>query len=189
VPKRQTTATSRQTKRYQSRAQRQRQRRSEVAQGKVKSGWTKMGAGTKTHTCSIKCRDSRMPKRWCRCGCGGQRHGENRRLGTVLASVLPPARPAKPSRPAAVRRAPSTRKTAPKTNGTAKKPVSMKKTPSNAGIRKPAREAKVPAGAPETPCWVVWRDDSGKQVKANTTLATARVLQQRGRLVQCGGAK
>lgn len=186
VPQRKATATPRETKRYQSRAQRARQRRSEVAQGKIRSGWTR-GVSSKTHTCSIRCRDSRMPKRWCRCGCGGQRHGENRGIGTVIASISKPRTQA--PRPAAVRKPAPARKAAPKANGTAKKPVSLKKTPSNSGIRKPARQAKVPTGAPETPCWVIWRDDSGQQVKANTTLATARVLQQRGRLVQCGGAK
>jgi hypothetical protein len=175
-PKRRTTGIRKpEPKGYQSRAQKARVRRSEVASGKVKSGWTRMSG---SHTCSIRCRDSRMPKRFCRCACGGQRHGEHRNISTQVTAALLRQREA-PPRPAAVR------KPAPAPKPTVKKPT-IPKTDGKAPGWWKGPEVEVPEGKPDTPCWVTWYSDNGETQRAHTTLATARILKQRGRLTGCG---
>lgn len=75
------------------------QRRNAVAAGRVVSGVTTMAGRT---GCNSKCRNSRLPKRFCRCGCGGKTHGELR--GPVAAVRRVAAPRARAPRPAALRK-------------------------------------------------------------------------------------
>lgn len=156
-------------KTYRTRAQIQRQRRAEVARGMVRTGWTRMGTGLGDRGCSVRCRDSRLPARFCRCrGCGGKAHGSHRRISTEVTARLAAQRSA--PKPAARRaKRPTGKPTA------TRKPATARRAP---------REVQIPAGQPSDPVVVTWYADDGQQVQAKTSIATARILKERGRLIE-----
>lgn len=81
------------TKVYRSRRQQAAQRRSEILRGKIVAGRTRMigQAG-----CNSKCQNSRTPRAWCRCPCGGQAHGRARGIGIQVADAVAQVRAKKP---------------------------------------------------------------------------------------------
>lgn len=162
---------------YKSRRRLQREKREAVAAGKIRSGWTRMGTGLRgARTCSVRCRNSRMPNQFCRCHCGGASHGELRRPAVAVAALVAKPKPKAPT-PAARKKAPA-RKTGQPTRKAAPPKAA------HAGGPPKKREVEIPDGPPGLSMLVTWRADDGKLVSARTSRATAQVLKDRGRLVE-----
>lgn len=143
---------------YKDRRSRVRAKRYAVLHGEVRSGTTKVPMRAKG--CSVRCRDSRLPRRFCRCNCGGANHGELRGMSATITAAL-----ARQPKPVARRTAPQ-----PQPDGKTKAKVP------------PA--VRIPAGAPEMPLLVTWKADDGSAMQGRTTRAVAETLRARGRLVK-----
>jgi hypothetical protein len=138
-----------------------------VANGQVR---TVNGMKMSGKKCGHTCRNSRAPKKFCRCPCGGVQHGSERVIiptvrTLVQSTVIEP-------------RKPKTRPEGKPEGKKAKKPTKDKPKKYNPAI---------PAGPVEQQLVVIWKAPDGKYRRVQTSKATAQIMKRDGNLLKVEG--
>jgi hypothetical protein len=138
-----------------------------VEHGQVRTGTFRVGG--RRRTCNESCKKSRLPRKFCKCPCGGAHHGSTRSLVPVSTARVSQRLSTPPPRPPA-------------------RPNPSRSAKSRKGVQRPqAKPATVPDGDLGDQVTVVWRNYDGDVFRVTTSRATAKQMQAQGRLIKFEG--